>query len=41
MLSKKSQNAEKLISRRKAKQAAIAIRWLLSSATEVIGRFTI
>jgi hypothetical protein len=41
MLSKKSQSVEELISRRKAKQAAIAIRWLLSSATEVIGRFTI
>jgi hypothetical protein len=41
MLSKKSQSAEELISRRKAKQAAIAIRWLLSSTTEVVGKFTV
>jgi hypothetical protein len=40
MLSKKSQTALRLISRRKTKQAAIAIRWAFSSTTEVTGAFT-
>jgi hypothetical protein len=39
MLSKKSQHAERLISRKKTKQAAIAIRWTFSAITEVTGEF--
>jgi len=39
MLSKKLQNTERLISRRKTKQAAIAIRWAFSSTAEVTGEF--
>jgi hypothetical protein len=40
MLSKKSQNTERSISRRKTKQAAIAVQWaLISSTTEVTGEF--
>jgi hypothetical protein len=40
MLSKKSKKTERLISRRTTKQAAMAIRWALSSTTEVTGELT-
>jgi hypothetical protein len=40
MLSKKSQSAERLISRKKTKQTTIAIPWTVSAITEVTGEFS-